>query len=168
MAPQPVGDVSVSLTGPTDVAGGVTTFAVMFTTSSTGGLTQAAGSYLTFTFPTGTDDGCNTVYDVTTQSTVVAGGCNGNPSFSEGMVGNTVVAPGDTLLADFTQVTTPPRPGMYTVSVSTSSDIVTATSANTFTLVPAGSYAPVTPSRDPTLLGWAAQPGRCSGTPRLT
>ncbi len=50
----PVTNVSVGTTQPSNAAGARTTYAVTFTTSATGGLSQVANSRITFVFAAGT------------------------------------------------------------------------------------------------------------------
>ena len=53
-AAQPVSGVGVTITPPTSAAGGLTTYQVTFTTSSTGALDGDAGSTVTIALPANT------------------------------------------------------------------------------------------------------------------
>src|SRR5438270_893236 len=54
VANNPVGTPSVTVSPPSNATGAKTEYVVTFATSSTGGLSNAAGSQITLTFPTGT------------------------------------------------------------------------------------------------------------------
>ena len=126
----PVTQVSVTDSPPSAAASARTIYKVSFTTSSTGGLSGAAGSTITITFPTGT--GLSNLSDDfvtdTTSGQRVGGDCN-NDVNENGLVetcfifsGNTVAA-GDAITVELDGVTNPPTTSTQdTVAVFTSSD----------------------------------------------
>ena len=139
VAQNPVSNVAVSLTGVTAAAGARSGYSVSFTTSATGGLSQADGSSWTVSFPAGSDI-CHvnsvTVTDVTTNQGVGGSGCNSNTSISGTFNGGVVINPGDTLRVDINGAYNPTTPASgYTVQAYTSSDTTPVTSANSFAIV---------------------------------
>jgi hypothetical protein len=164
-APTNVTGVSVSLSGASANADARSAYSVSFSASATGGLSAAAGSDWTVSFPTGTNL-CNLTYlsvtDVTTGQSVGGGGCvgGGNPSTISGrFYSGVVVSPGDTLRVDLGGAYNPPRPGSYTVQAWTSSDTLPTTSSNNFMLTSGTSPA----SASVTLNGITAATGARSG-----
>ncbi len=104
-----------------------------FTTSATGGLSQADGSSWTVSFPAGSDV-CHvnsvTVTDVTTNQGVGGSGCKSNTSISSTFNGGVVINPGDTLRVDINGAYNPTTPASgYTVQAYTSPDTTPVTSA---------------------------------------
>jgi hypothetical protein len=127
-AAQGVSDVSVAIGSPSSAAGGLTSYVVTFTTSSTGALGQTQGSSVTLTLPTGTGLGSfqgGTLYDGSTQ----IGYCNQGSSTT--VTCNTdygSVDAGDSLVATLDGMVNPPTSGTYSLKISTSSDTASVSS----------------------------------------
>jgi hypothetical protein len=137
VAQQLVTGVSVSQTGVSAAVGARSAYSVSFTTSSTGGLSQADGSSWTLDFPSNMDV-CNlsggSVTDVTTNQYVGGVGCDSSDNeVSGGFNGGVVINPGDTLRVDLDGVLNPPDVGAQSVSATTSSDTVAAQGSFTTT-----------------------------------
>ena len=121
-----------------------------FDVSATGGLSGAANSNITVTFPSGTGFGgyvSGQVVDTTSVGSPTVGSC-GNPSGLTivcGLFSSATVAADDHLRVTFNGITNTATPGNYTVSVSTTSDtspvnsstfnVATANQLNTLGLV---------------------------------
>ena len=125
--------VSLDNSVPSNGAGARTRYQVLFTTSATGGMSQAANSRFTVTFPSGTTFGGYTgggVIDVDANDASV-GSCSSpvGLTITCSFFGGASVAGGHQLETTFNGVTNPPTPGSYTVDVSTTSDTPTETSS---------------------------------------
>ncbi len=164
LAAHAVSGVTVSLNGPTAATGAYSGFSVSFTTSSTGGMSQADGSSWSVTFPTGTGLQGNygvygTVTDTTTDQVVgnvsQCGGTTACGTFNGGVVIN----PDDTLQISMYRMALPAAGSGYTVSVSTTSDTTPVTSTDSFTVLAAHAVSGVTVS----LNGPTAATGAYSG-----
>ena len=102
-SPTSVSHVSVAETGPTDAAGALSEFTFSFTTSPSGGMSQAEGSEWWANFPSGTGVAGNGTVTDTTTDTVVGG--VGNCTATElcgTFYGGVTVNPGDSLSVDAT------------------------------------------------------------------
>ncbi len=136
-SPTSVSHVSVAETGPTDAAGALSEFTFSFTTSPSGGMSQAEGSEWWANFPSGTGVAGNGTVTDTTTDTVVGG--VGNCTATElcgTFFGGVTINPGDSLSVDATSQTLPAAGSGYTISVHTSSDTTPTTSSNSFSVVP--------------------------------
>ncbi len=110
VANNPITKLSVTNSTPTDAAGARTVYSISFDTSSTGGLSTAANSAITITFPSGT--GLSNV----NSSQILSGGQNiGSCSLSQanltatcGFFGNETVAAGAPLTVQLGGVANPP------------------------------------------------------------
>ncbi len=130
-----VSNVTVGISPPTSAAGGLTTYAVSFTTSSTGGLDGAVGDTVTIALPANT--GLGSFNDGTTSSLDVGatqkGYCEATdtststPTVTCYVYGGDTVAASTTVTATLTGVTNPPA-GSPTLDVSTTSDVTPVTS----------------------------------------
>ena len=134
---------------PSPGAGARTRYVAEFDVSSTGGLSGAANSNITVTFPSGTGFGgyvSGQVVDTTASGSPTVGSC-GNPSgltIQCGLFSSSAVAAGDHVRVTFNGITNPATPGNYTVNVATTSDtsavtsptfnVATANQLNTLTL----------------------------------
>ena len=139
--------VSLDNTTPSDGAEARTQYVAQFTVSATGGMSQAANSRITVTFPAGTTFGGYTgggVVDVTDNDTSV-GSCSSpvGQTITCSLFGGAAVAGGDQVEITFNGVTNPSSPGSsYTVDVSTTSDTAPVTSS-TYSVAPAGTLTNV-------------------------
>ena len=117
---------------PSPGAGARTRYQADFNVSATGGMSGAANSNITVTFPSGTTFGgyaSGQVLDTTTSQTV--GSC-GNPTGLTivcGLFSSATVAAGDHVRVTFNGITNTATPGNYTVNVSTTSDTAAVTSS---------------------------------------
>jgi hypothetical protein len=148
-ADQAVTGVSVSMVST--AADAETTWAVGFTTSSTGGLDSVADSTITLVLPAGTSFSSNNysqVDDTTTNQLVSSYVCTP-------VTGSTVACPitpynivhaGDTLSVLLRAVVNPPTAGPTTVAVSTTSDLPSSTGPLTITPAQSVTGLTVTPS----------------------
>ena len=141
----PAGTLSaVALTNspPTNAAGGRTAYEVQFNTSATGGMSGAANSRFTVTFPTGTTFTGGVSSDVFVGATDV-GGCFSPVGITIECFINSAaaVAAGARVRATFNGVTNP-APGQHHVSVTTTSDPTSIDSGNV-TVVAAGTLSAV-------------------------
>jgi hypothetical protein len=130
---------SVNIANPARNA--TTSYAISFQASSTGGLSGAAYSAVNLTFPQGTGFGSfnsSSVVDETTGAQVgTCGGAQAEVLVCRLAGGATVnggnppprPTPGDTIGIVLPGVTNPEASGTYQVSVSTTSDVKTMTSA---------------------------------------
>src|SRR5688572_17894753 len=119
---------------PSPGAGARTRYVVDFNASATGGMSGAANSNITVTFPNGTDfEGyfSGQVVDTTTGVTVGSCGNEVGLTIECSIFNNTqgVVNAGDHVRVTFGGITNPTTPGNYTADVSTTSDTDTVTSA---------------------------------------
>ncbi|MHB8512716.1 MAG: beta strand repeat-containing protein [Actinomycetota bacterium] len=134
-----VSNVSATISGPTSATSGRSAYSISFTTSPTGGMSNAVGSSWNINFPTGTNLNNLTygnVTDVTTNQYVGNFGSTGSSSIGGGFFNNVVIHPGDVLRVDIGGLYNPPRAGSYTASVSTSSDTAGATTSNSYSITP--------------------------------
>ena len=123
-----VTSVSVTNSVPTDAAGARTVYSITFDTSSTGGLSTAANSAITITFPSGTG-----LTNVTSSQIQNAGGTSiGDCSENQNTLtatcqffNNETVAAGAQLTVQLGGVANPPQPppgSLQLLTVKTSSD----------------------------------------------
>ncbi len=123
---------------PTAAVGARTGYTVVFTTSGTGGLSQAAGSTVTIAFPSDTKLTGLSAAILTDTNTAKAVG-QANPSatltLTFSLYTGAVVTAGDTLSASIQGATNPTSPGStYKVAVSTTAD-TTAVNSSSYTIV---------------------------------
>ena len=114
-------------------AGATTDWVTGFTTSVTGGLSQAANSRITVRFPTGTTFASYTggsVFDVTSDDFVGSCSTPVGPDITCSLFGGAAIAAGDRVEVTFSDVTNPSSPGPYTVDASTTSDLPPVTSGD--------------------------------------
>ena len=114
-------------------AGARTRYVADFDVSATGGLSGAANSNITVTFPSGTGLAAVSGQVVDTTSSGRPVGSCGNPSGLTivcGLFSSGTVAAGDHVRVTFNGITNPSTPGDYTVNVSTTSDTSPVTSSN--------------------------------------
>ncbi len=134
-AAQPVSGVGVTVTPPTSAAGGLTTYGVTFTTSSTGALDGNDGSTVTIALPANTDlssfnNGDTSSLDV---GATQVGYCeatdtsSATPTVTCYVDGGETVGASTTVTATLTGVTNPGA-GSHTLAVSTTSDVPPVTS----------------------------------------
>jgi hypothetical protein len=117
---------------PSSAGGALTGWTVRFTTSSNGGLTGAAQSYVTVDLPSGASLPCNTEFqlsklvDTTTGTQVGSQGLQCGFGFEHtiniALQPGSVVHSGDALALYFQGVENPANPGTYHIGVRTSSD----------------------------------------------
>ena len=136
VANSPISQPQVTVTSPSNAAGARTNYQVAFTTSATGALSQAAGSEILLTFPAGTNLTTYFTASVRDGTGTNVGGCNND-------VGQTITCflfTGQTIDANenvtvtINGITNPGTAGPRTLTVSTTSDPTTVTSA-TYTIV---------------------------------
>ncbi len=135
-ATRSVSGVGVTVSPPTSAAGGLTTYAVSFTTSSTGALDGYSGSTVTIALPANT--GLGSFNNAGSSSLQVGatqvGYCDATdttastPTVTCYVYGGDTVAASTTVTATLTGVTNPPV-GSPTLDVSTTSDLTPATSS---------------------------------------
>ena len=134
-AARPVSGVGVTITPPTSAAGGLTTYAVSFTTSSTGALDGTTGSTVTIALPANTglgsfNDGSTSSLDV---GATQVGYCEvtdsspSTPAVTCYLDNGDTVGNSTTVTATLSGVTNPPV-GSPTLAVLTSSDVTPVTS----------------------------------------
>ena len=158
---QSVSNVTVTNSPPTSATNARTTYRTTFTTSSTGGMSGAAGSTITLTFPSGTGlsnlGNAGIVTDNTTSGHPEVGGdCSNTSGTAETCIifnGSSVNA-GDSVTIELDGVlnpATPSTPGVppYTVSMSTASDRASAITSNAYTVSSAQSVSNVTVTDTP-------------------
>ena len=136
-AAQPVSAVGVTVSPPTSAAGGLTTYGVTFTTSSTGALDGTAGSTVTIALPANTGLGSFNYgyyyYSSLDVGAAQVGYCEATDTSASTPTVTCYVYAGDTVgastavTATLTGVTNPPI-GLPTLDVSTSSDVTPVTS----------------------------------------
>ena len=120
---------------PSPGAGARTRYVAEFDVSATGGLSGAANSNISVTFPPGTGFSgyvSGQVVDTTSSGSPAVGSC-GNPSGSTivcGLFSSGTIAAGDHVRVTFNGITNPSTPGNYTVNVATTSDTAAVTSPN--------------------------------------
>ena len=157
LAAQSVSNVTVTNTPPTTATSAPTVYKTTFTTSSTGGMSGAAGSTITLTFPSGTGFSKLTNAGIVTDNTTsghpeVGGDCNNTSGTTETCIifnGDSVNA-GDSVTVELDGVTNPTTTSTTdTVAVSTTSDHASATSSNTFTVASAQSVTGVSVTDTP-------------------
>ena len=125
VAHNPVTNVSVTNTAPTDAAGGRTVYSIGFTTSSTGAMSTLANSSITITFPSGTNFGNANSSAILTANNTSIGSCSLNQANLTaicGFSGNQTVGNGTALTVQLGGVTNTTNTGTQTLSVQTSSD----------------------------------------------
>src|SRR5688572_7313867 len=121
---------------PSPGAGARTRYVVDFNASATGGMSGAANSNITVTFPNGTDfEGYFSGQVVDTTTGITVGSCGNEIGLTiECSIFNNaqgVVNAGDHVRITFGGITNPTTPANnYTVDVSTTSDTSTVTSAD--------------------------------------
>ena len=130
-----VSNVTVGISPPTSAAGGLTTYAVSFTTSSAGALDGTAGDTVTIALPVNT--GLGSFNDGTTSSLDVGATQDGycaatdtstsTPTVTCYVYGGDTIAASTTVTATLIGVTNPPA-GSPTLDVSTTSDVTPVTS----------------------------------------
>ena len=134
-ATRSVSGVGVPITPPTSAAGGLTTYAVSFTTSSTGALDGTTGSTVTIALPANTglgsfNYGSTSPLDV---GSTPVGYCDPTDTSAGTPTVTCYVSSGDTVAASTTVTATlngvtNPAAGSPTLDVSTSSDVTPVTS----------------------------------------
>jgi Putative Ig domain len=134
-----VSDVTTSNSSPTMAAGAQTDFHVSFTTSSTGGMSPAAGSEFTLTYPAGVNLATNfyaPAYDTSQPGSPQVSNCTTYGSSRTTVCPvQGVIAAGDTILVDLQGMGNPSTPGSYPgPSITTTSDL-TPVSGSSFTVV---------------------------------
>ena len=110
MAANPVTGVTVAHGSPSPAAGARTQYVVNFKASSTGGLSAAANSRITVTFPSGTSFGGYTngaVFDVTSDRTVGSCGSPSGTVIECSLFFGEAVAAGDDVRVTFSGITNP-------------------------------------------------------------
>jgi hypothetical protein len=137
VAGNPISKPTVTV-APTAAVGARTGYTVVFNTSATGGLSQAVGSTVSVSFPSGTNVSslsAASLTDTTTNKLIGQANNSSTTSLSFFLYGGAVVNPGDTLSAAVMGAVSPSSPGTtYTVTASTTSDTTPVTS-NPYTLV---------------------------------
>ncbi|MHB8439216.1 MAG: beta strand repeat-containing protein [Acidimicrobiales bacterium] len=136
VAQEPVSGVSITSMGPAKTAGALTGYRVNFKVSSVGALSQAAGSSVTITFPSGFGGSATargTLIDTTTGQTVGTLVGNGGTLVTAVLDNGAVVNAGNALEALVYGMTNGVASTTYTVTVGTSSDL-TSIASNTFTV----------------------------------
>ncbi len=131
VAANPVSAVSVSNLTPSRAAGALTSYAVGFTTSATGGLSAAAGSEISVTFASGTTFGAWNGANVLVAG-VAIGSCSkpvaATPLLSVcSLFGGRAIAPSTAVQIAFNGVTNGSAGTGKTVSVTTTSDTPAST-----------------------------------------
>ena len=137
-AARPASGVSVAITPPTSATGGLTTYAVTFTTSSTGALDGTTGSTVTIALPANTglaafNDGGSSSLDVGGSQVGycdVTDSSSSTPTVTCYLDGGDTVGTSTVVTATLIGVTNPPA-GSPTLAVSTTSDASPVTSLPT-------------------------------------
>jgi hypothetical protein len=147
VAANPVTNVAVVNSSPSAAAGARTTYVATYTTSATGGLSGAADSQITVTFPNATPSANYAgavVRDLTTATDV--GGC-GAPTASVSICNfynsSLQINAGDSIRITFNGINNPATAANYTLSISTTSDTATVNSSQ-FSVVAAHPVSGVT------------------------
>jgi len=142
-----VSNVTVDNTSPSNGAGAKTHYTVPFTTSATGGLSAAAGSTITVTFPTGTGFTGYGGGDVFVGATRI-GSCQ-SPNLTTRQItcslfGTNAIGASSTAHLEFTGITNPGTAATnYALTVVTSADTDPVSSAN-YTVLDAHALSGVT------------------------
>jgi hypothetical protein len=128
-AAKAVGSLSLAISPPSSAAGALTTYALSFVTSSTGGLAGDAGSAITVNLPAGSGLSGLTDTSVTVADTQV-GDCFESTSTVAvcDIFSGDSVPPSTAVSVTLNGVTNPATAGAYTLGVSTTSDTVAVTS----------------------------------------
>ena len=151
VAANQVSALSVALSNPSAAAGARTQYVVGFHVSSTGGMSRAANSEITVSFPSGTGFTGYTggaVVDTTSSPTTTIGSC-GSPSGTVikcGLFGGEAIPASHNVSITFSGITNPAA-GTPTLSVSTTSDPAAVTSGQ-YTVVGANQLSGVTLALD--------------------
>jgi len=157
LAPPSAASVASSVTtpavtvAPSSAVGARSGYTIVFSTSATGGLSAAAGSTVTIIFPTGTSliqlSG-SSLTDTTTNKLVGFANSSGTTTATFFLYSGSVVNAGDALSAVIGGAVNPTvASSVYTVKVSTSSDIAAATSCPYY--IGAGPAGPCVKSLSP-------------------
>ena len=123
-----VTSVSVTNSAPTDATGARTVYSISFNTSSTGGLSAAANSAITITFPSGTGLSNVNSSQILTATSQNIGSCSLNQTnltATCGFFSNETVAAGASLTVQLGGVANPPPPppgSLQSVTVKTTAD----------------------------------------------
>ena len=126
--------LSVVDSDPSPSAGARTQYVIGFKVSSTGGLSRAANSEITVSFPAGTTFTGYTggaVFDVTSATAVGACGSPSGTVIKCSLFGGEAIAANDNVQITFSGITNPSPAGDYTLDVSTTSDTRPVTSPTT-------------------------------------
>ena len=142
LAAQSVSNVTVTNTPPTTATNAPTVYKTTFTASSTGGMSGAAGSAITLTFPSGTGLSNLTNAGIVTDNTTsghpqVGGDCGNTSGTTETCIifnGYSVNA-GDSVTVELDGVVNPSPTTTATASVSTTSDHASATTSSQYTVL---------------------------------
>jgi hypothetical protein len=123
----------VNNSSPSAAPGATTDYVVTFTTSTTGGLSNVAGSAIDLTFPTGTGLGsvsASSVDDITTAANGL-GACNppSGETITCSLNPGASIAAGDLVRVTLDGVTNPSTTSSWVMSVFTTSDTLPANSA---------------------------------------
>jgi hypothetical protein len=123
-AANPITNLSVTPASPSQSA--VTQYVAIFTTSATGGMSNAANSRINVTFGTGTTFGSYTFGTVALASApnTSIGSCGGASGLTIqcSLSGTNTIDPNTQVRVVFNGITNPSTPNSYTASVSTTSD----------------------------------------------
>src|SRR3712207_4187957 len=123
VAAHPVNAVTLTNPPPTNAAGGRTAYEVQFTTSGTGGMSGAANSRITLTFPEGTTFTGGVTSDLRVGSTHVGSCFSPSGLQMECFISSSAsVAAGARVRIPIGGVPNPPATGQHRVGVSTTSD----------------------------------------------
>jgi hypothetical protein len=124
---------TVDNSSPSAAPGATTVYVVRFTTSTTGGLSNVAGSAITLVFPSGTGLGSVSASSVddTTTGTNGLGACNppSGETITCSLNPGASIAAGDSVRVTINGVTNPSTPSGLIMSVSTTSDTSPVNSA---------------------------------------
>ncbi len=149
----PGGQVSqptVTVKPPSSGAGARTVYMVSFTTSSTGGLAAAANSKIAITIPADANLSTLTnsaVFDTTVSATTSVGSCSASGQVATcGLFSGRSIPSGHAITVELDAITNPTTASATkTLTVSTTSDLPTITSAN-YTVDPGGQISNATVS----------------------
>jgi len=153
-ASHPTSSALISVS-PSKAVGAITGWTATFTTSSTGALSGAVGSYVELYLPTvtGTSALCSysgvypdpsTVVDLTTNTQVANQTlCSSGNEFVFYVLAHAVVHAGDKLVATMNGLTNPAKPGTYKLQLRTSSDPAQVTSSSVTLAAPNNITVPV-------------------------
>jgi hypothetical protein len=132
VADDPVTGLAIANSSPSPDAGARTSYRFAFTTSTVGGLSDAAGSQINLTFPAGVDLSTTTggeVEDTTTAGSPLVGYCENTGAQSESCPVTGDVGAGDSMVVVVDGVTSPATVGSFTASLSTTSDLTPDTAS---------------------------------------